>query len=381
MSGVLSREAELLLFCSRTSFSDHEAQRVHDLAAGALDWEKLLAAASVYGVLPLLAKNLRASDIPPGVLARLHQSARDNARHCAVRTAALLKLVAALEAEKIPAVPFKGPALSALLYGDPGLRQAGDLDLLVREADVRAAGAVVRTHGFLPEFELDPHREQLYLRYAAERTWRDPESMLEVELHWQVTSPHLGAVCDAGPFWHRLTTCRLENTTLRCLAPEDHLTALCMHGSKHGWWRLLWICDVAELLRAFPLLDGDAIWERAGEASPMVALGLTLACDLMHAKLFGAIPQPFQDRALRATVKVSARIGGLQGDPGAMAVNRMLLGLQNGLLAKSRALARLTLTPSAEDLTAIRLPRGMRWLYRPMRMMRLTGKFLRSAFS
>ena len=36
---------------------------------------------------------------------------------------------------------------------------------------------------------------------------------------------------------------------MRVLAPNDLLLILCVHASWHLWGRLLWICDVAELIR------------------------------------------------------------------------------------------------------------------------------------
>ena len=42
------------------------------------------------------------------------------------------------------AIPFKGPVLSAVAYGDPLLRRAGDLDILVNCAGITRDGVLAR---------------------------------------------------------------------------------------------------------------------------------------------------------------------------------------------------------------------------------------------
>src|SRR3712207_8653927 len=40
------------------------------------------------------------------------------------------------------------------------------------------------------------------------------------------------------------------------------LLILCVHGTKHIWGRLSWICDVAELLRTQPDMDWEYVLDR-----------------------------------------------------------------------------------------------------------------------
>jgi hypothetical protein len=76
-------------------------------------------------------------------------------------------------------------------------------------------------------------------------------------------------------------------TPVRSLAPEDLLLILCVHGAKHYWSRLGWICDVAALLRASPQLGWKRVIEQACQlgGKRMLALGLYLAHELLGASL------------------------------------------------------------------------------------------------
>jgi len=68
---------------------------------------------------------------------------------------------------------------------------------------------------------------------------------------------------------------------------EDTLLLLCMHGAKHCWSRLAWICDLAELIGSRSNMDWDALVDRAAAcgAERMLYLGLNLASDFLGAQL------------------------------------------------------------------------------------------------
>jgi hypothetical protein len=71
------------------------------------------------------------------------------------------------------------------------------------------------------------------------------------------------------------------------LAPEDLLIVLCVHGSKHVWESLKWVCDVAELLHSHQHLDWSRIFSSAStwRCRRMVYMGLSLAHLVLDAPL------------------------------------------------------------------------------------------------
>ena len=62
------------------------------------------------------------------------------------------------------------------------------------------------------------------------------------------------------------------------LSFNDLLIYLCLHGSRHGWERLAWVCDINELIRSRQDIDWDLLFtesKRLG-CENVVVLGLRL---------------------------------------------------------------------------------------------------------
>jgi Uncharacterised nucleotidyltransferase len=133
----------------------------------------------------------------------------------------LASVFAAFAAHGIEAVTFKGWAL-ARLYGRPGLRPVGDVDLLVRREDLDHARTVLA--GFEGGTEVDVQAD--LSRYLPDRT-------IEQLLSSSERLPVPGAM-------------------ISVLGAADHLRLVCLHQLHHGSWRPLWLCDVAVLVEALP---------------------------------------------------------------------------------------------------------------------------------
>lgn len=295
-------EVAALLCCARTVVDAAAAERLAALAAAGLDWDWILRTALRHGVAPLCYHTLsgpRSSLAPPAVRESLRAHAHANRLRNGLLTRELLRLVAALEQAGIVAVPYKGPALAVAAYGDIGLRQFTDLDILVPPSDVPAARAVLSREGYRPA---DP---QVLPRASAERgelrthyhdTYLRPDSGPFVELHWAFAFRHLSFTPDG--LWDRLQTLSLAGTPVRTLAVEDLLPILCLHGAKHCWERLEWLCGVAELLRRSPDADWPAMLETARRSGTERILlhSLALARTLLDADLPAPIAHRLRQR-------------------------------------------------------------------------------------
>lgn len=205
----------------------------------------VLASAEVSGIEALVRRRL--GDVPTDV-------ERFQAVEQLRRERWLVSVFAALDAHGIEAVTFKGWSL-ARLYGRPGLRPVGDVDLLVRAADVGHARAVLG--GFEGGAEVDLQSD--LSRYLADRT---VEQLLAAS----------EKIAVGGGF-------------IRVLAPADHLRLVCLHQLHHGSWRPLWLCDVAVLAEALP---ADFSWDCCVTGSRHLGEGVLacvqLACDWLGAR-------------------------------------------------------------------------------------------------
>lgn len=380
--GVLARPrpaVELLLCCARTRLGPAQAARVEALIT-AVDWDDLLATADANGVVPLLYRHLSAVQpqaVPPAVLDWLRDEFQASAQSNLFLTGELIALLKTFRAHAIPAIPYKGPALAAAVYGNLALRPFGDLDLLVRKRDLRRARELLVARGYAPRFRLRPADEAAFLRseYHDEFTRADG---VHLEIHWEIVPRYFAFRLELGPLWDRLGTTSLGGVTVPNLAPEDQLLVLCVHGAKHRWERLIWICDLAELLAAEAGLD----WERAlaqaarlgGER--MLLLGLFLAADLLEAPLPAHVAHRVRaDPAVRALAgPVRERLFSRDGSGGLLDLPLFYLRVRERLRDRARYCL-TSLVPTVGDSALLPLPPPLGFLRYLLRPIRLAGKY------
>ncbi|HEU4772572.1 MAG TPA: nucleotidyltransferase family protein, partial [Candidatus Udaeobacter sp.] len=239
----------LLLACSHTNLDPGVSDRIKRLAQSDLDWKYLIDAASWHGVLPLLCYNLNracADAVPPALLQEMQARFRINSARNLFLAGELLKILQFLQNNGISAVAFKGPLLAAMAYGNPALRQFYDLDVLVKEKDFPAAKHLFLAQGYQPWRELTAIEETRHFRSNHAFTLVRSVDGLRLDLHWRITQERYAFALDVESLWNRLTRTSFCGRDVLSLSPEDSLLVLCIHGSKHCWERLAWICDVAE---------------------------------------------------------------------------------------------------------------------------------------
>lgn len=288
----VSDEFRLLLLCARTRVTPRQRELIQSLVCRELDWEFILGKAYWHSLTPLVYRTLNAlcADLaPPQVLRQLESHYIASAKRNLALTAELIRVLRILESANISAVPYKGPALAALAYGDVALRKFCDLDLIVRPGDIIAAKSLLVAHGY----QWRPFKGQVTgpgearnLRFWHEYNFVHPDNSATVDLHWRISSRRFPVDIDLDNVWEQLDNARLLGQNIRAFPPEVALLLLCIHGSKDLWWkRLGWICDVAELLSALPTIDWPRTLQLATETGTrrMFLLGLALAGELLQA--------------------------------------------------------------------------------------------------
>jgi hypothetical protein len=288
-------KAALLLACARAGSRPAEAEDLARLAE-TVDWGRLLNLAGRHGLRPLLYHHLQEAipdKVPPEFLDGLREEFQANARRNLLMTSELLRILALLRECGIPAIPYKGPILTATLYGNLALREFFDLDILVPAPQAVAAKQALVSAGYQPVLNLTPRQEAAVLRSGCEFEMEDPERRLPVEIHWQIVSRHLSLSFDTGGLFARARAVRLGGADVPTLAPEDLLLVLSVHAAKHLWQSLSWICDLNELLHRHPELDWPRVQAQAKElgAERILRISLYLARELLGCELPAGIAQ------------------------------------------------------------------------------------------
>lgn len=282
-------EHGLLLCCARTHVAPDVVARLREIAGGEVDWEYLFLLARRHAVVPLLYLQLdqHASDlVPQEHLRKLKLHYVENSARNTVLTAELCRLIELFADSGIEAIPYKGPVLSVFAYGNLALRRFVDLDVIVKKTDVLTAREILLSEGYTPTKSLSLTQQEVLLRTQHNLQFSRDQHRLIVELHWEV-APHLFASSvNADQLWQHLITIAINGTQMKALSADDLLFSLCVHGSRHLWERLSWICDIAELIQRHSF-NWSALLERAASADNerMFLLGVHLAHELLDAPL------------------------------------------------------------------------------------------------
>lgn len=387
---ALRPEAQLLMVCARLSLSARERERMLQLVEGPLDWTCLAGLAERHGLRPLLYRHIDAwapHAAPAPVFTRLWAwTERMRIRNRSM-AAELLRILNLFEANGIPALPYKGPALAASVYGDLSLREFGDLDILLRRHDIAAAKALLLAQGFEPEYPLRPADEAALIRSRVHYHLAlvHPATSVMVELHWMTDLDFPVDAAPGRPWWDEPAAAPLEEGRVRAFTSRDLLLILCLHGSKHHWMSLGWLVDVAELIRQQPQMDWEGMlaYARAHACERRLALGLYLA----HALLDAPVPPWLVQRSAK-----HAGVGTLSAQllrhffdaehqgRGKLESLRLDLALYDAPRLRARHLLRVIFAPSIEERSRWPQPRGFGFVAFPRRLLRLTCRTVASLF-
>jgi len=278
-------EVDLLLCCARTCSTPQTRVRIKEIATRNLDWQLFLQLATSHGIRPLVYQSLHSTcwEAPPEA-ARQELSHFYSANSAKNRFLAgeLLHILQLFEAQHILAVPFKGPVLAAVLYGDLALREFTDLDILIREPDIPKAREILSNQGYRSSMAsavitADVNVDELH----------SASTGISVELHWQFSPRRFVSSMVAEHVWNGIEPTVILGRKVWSFSSQDMFLFLAVHGGKHSWSVLKWLCDLAEFIRSNPDLDWPRLFKRAEAlgAGRTCRLGIYLAAELMQAKV------------------------------------------------------------------------------------------------
>jgi hypothetical protein len=375
-----AKEIDLLLCAAQVMLTSAQASHLIDLARPEVDWDFVTRAAVRHGIVPLLHANLHTLPaVPAAVRQQLHARAQANAARSLLLTAELLQLLQLFTTHTVSALAFKGPTLAAQVYGNIALREFGDLDLLVTEAHLPRAKSLLLERGYRVEYALSPRQEAAYVRTICQLPLRRDDGCV-VELHTALAPRAFAFPLDAAQLWKRRVPVCLLGQIVAAPSPEDLLIILCMHGAKHRWNNLGWICDVAELLRAYPGIDWSATLRRARavRSRRMLYLGLDLARRALGVSLSKEAEEQVQTDPVIATL--ARRVcGGLfqdeEGQPKGLASALFHLRVRERLGDGIRYGISLALEPTPADWSEEGGPEWLPFANYLRRLRRLVGKY------
>ena len=202
-----------------------------------------------------------------------------------------------------------------------------------------------------------------------------------VDLHWGLTRSNVPFPIELEDLQDRLELVDLVGDTVSSPSPEDLLLILTMHGSRHLWERLMWICDVAELLRVHQGMDRRWVMQQSRMlgSERMLFLGLLLANDLLGATIPEEVMQWVRaDPALKSLASQVQEHLFTEGEEPHGVVKRFVFHTRIRERLRDKVpivlyLMRRTMTPTTKDRMVIQVPVLLSFIYyliRPIRLFR-----------
>jgi hypothetical protein len=294
----------------------------------------------------------------------------------------LIRIIDRLSALGIAVMPYKGLALAEVAYGDIALRQSGDIDLLIRPQDLRRIRDAVRELGYTPHFALSAAEELAYLQSGYEYAFDGAAGPNLLEVQWAIQPGFYAVDFDMAGLFERAATVKVAGHPMKTPSSEDLLLVLSAHAAKHVWGRLVWLCDIARIMR-LPTLDWSWIGSQAKALGIVRIVRVTM---LLANQLLGAMIAPAAQMSLPEDPGTLALADEIQTyiasdtafDVESVAYFRLMMRLRERPADRLRFLQRLVFTPGPSEWQAVHLPAPLFPLYRLVRLSRLAARFIRA---
>jgi hypothetical protein len=376
LDGVGTREVAWMLAALRSRYG---TAQVPEPPPSAFDWDGLFDTARRNGVLQLLQASVGAlpeGDISDTCRSRFDLEVRDIGLRNLELTGELLRILELLSGHGIRAVPYKGPVLAQVAYGDLGLRSFGDLDVLLDEDRLEDAIAVLEADGYAAGWPWTSGQLRFLLRHGHDFPMFK-QDRVALEMQWAIGSrPHV-VPRGVSPLLNRAVTVRIAGKEVPTLSPTDLVLVLAIHGSIHLWSRLSWVCDFVEACLNVRGVDFDAALRLAdGVRSRRMLLSAVDVAD----QILGVRVDPHLAELARMDKQVSAitrRILPALTAAGGPDLRRaqtrvrdridLADRLSDGVVGALRAIA----TPNESDWQSLALPDRLLPLYYPVRSLRV----------
>lgn len=301
-------EENLLLLSAKIRPDADDLKNAQKLLSEVVSWEKLALMAIKRAVAPMLYKLLSNPELKQRVtvyaFGKLEAAYYTTLRRNMLLLNAWVELAPAFNQAGIRLVALKGIYLSEHLYGDIGIRQLSDIDVLVSPFDGKKALEVLKRLGyrttenpFSPELGMDKD----FVHYPPM-----VREGISVEVHIRLHRPHSSYKLDTNAFIERSEPVLISGTPAYTLSFYDQLLFLCVHSEKHFTGsKIQFTCfaDLANILFKFSdLIDWERLitLSRENRCEEVVFKHLLLTSRFMNAP----VPESYRKKYIKTVTSV-----------------------------------------------------------------------------
>jgi hypothetical protein len=305
-------EFRLALDCCRRSFASGAIEPI--APPPTIDWAKFLRLIRFHRVEGLAWNALSGVEIPRETRTALAEAASAIAVQNLQAGAECGSLLERFEAARVPLLFLKGLTLGALAYGNPAIKSAIDVDLLIEPNDLGKAVDLLRSAGYeLIAPNIPATGEGLHGWHAAwkESVWAKASPRVQIDLHTRTTdNVRLAPTIDVHSAHQHVEVA--AGIHLPTLATDELFAYLAVHGASSAWFRLKWISDFAALVHGRAGEEIVRLYRRSQDLGAGRATGQAL---LLADSLFDTLQsapdlraQLMSDRATRWLYHAAVRL-------------------------------------------------------------------------
>lgn len=256
-----------------------------------IDWDLFLELVKHHRVFPIVYQDFTTCDhplVPDFVLKALQQECGKNALKAITMTGEMVRMIRCFAEKGIKSLVLKGAPLALKLYGDVALRPSHDIDILVDPEDIEGAGKILEKEGYKKIYQdvsLTPRQQKAHLARCHHFSYFNAERKICLELHWKINAIDLK--------FHTLSrsiTSQMEiaGYPIAVFKDEELFMYLMVHGARHMWFRLRWLCDIERFMHLENGLDWDKVIFLAKHSGQGIILNQTM---ILVNRLFN-LPHP-----------------------------------------------------------------------------------------
>jgi len=256
------------------------------------EWKALLRLSTHHGVAPLLYHRLSNAGVPDEVFEGLYKAYHSNVFRNIQYYHSLSEVLKRLQGGGIDVIVLKGAYLAKTVYQSQALRAMGDIDLLVKKADLGQAEKILLEMGYGPT-ERPSIKAQCVAPHLVAFTKKDA---FRVEIHWTLFTQPLKIMVDT--LWEQTRPFTVAGIQVLSLSPENLLFHLCIHTAvQNGFFGIRFLCDIHNTIRYYQdEIDWEILFHRARQwkAEKAVYLALYVARDCLAASVPEKVLEQFK---------------------------------------------------------------------------------------
>lgn len=265
----LNLEQKLIVILCKIKPSPEDLDFLSSSLKKSINWEYIYHFSQNNSISSLVYSNIlkyAEENVSDDVLQYFREFSIKNTKKNLFLVTVLGKLVHDLNDLGILAVPYKGPALSYLIYNDITIREFTDLDIFVYKKDINQVNEYLLGNSYNPQFNMQGHSEHYYLnsRYYYMNFVRK-DGNVAIDLHWASADRNYSFSRPLEYYYEKLQSLEFLNHSYKVHGTEDLFLLLCIHGAKHNWSMFNWTTDLANLVAVKPDIDYEYIMEESDD--------------------------------------------------------------------------------------------------------------------